>query len=117
MLRIRGSALGKMPQKTAVGRFSRLKPHGMEVLMAKHLKVITNWDELLQSTNYSPAKFKEKLNATVRQLSHQTHDAFGLPFLEWIESRRLKQAKKLLRRGDRVKEVANKVGFGHAQNF
>lgn len=60
----------------------------------------------------------QQVGLTHRSLQRGFQTLFSLTVMDYLQQRRLEQAKQLLRQGDRtVAEVAMRVGYGHLGNF
>jgi AraC-like DNA-binding protein len=103
---------------TVESRTELTKPGNGENGMAKHLKHISNWDELLVDSNYSLPGLKRELKVSARQLTRQTKSQFQLTIEHYLEVRRFQQAQALLLGPFQpIKNIGLSLGFKHPRSF
>ena len=85
--------------------------------MNGRLQWIKQWEELARQANWSAAALAEKCDVSLRTLERYFTEKTGKCPQAWLCELRQQQAIELLRRGCKVKETAEFLGYKHATHF
>jgi AraC-like DNA-binding protein len=85
--------------------------------MNGRLQWIEKWEELARQANWSAAALAEKCDVSLRTLERYFIEKTGKCPQTWLCEQRQQQAIELLRRGCKVKETAEFLGYKHATHF
>jgi len=78
---------------------------------------VTDWSKYVRRADYCVATLARKLNVTPRQLERHFQTTQQMTPKVWIDNIRMKDAKRMLRRGASIKEVAIRIGFRYPEHF
>jgi len=85
--------------------------------MSNRLEQIQNWPELAEQAQWSVSALAKKCGVSVRTLERHFIQQMGKSPKVWLTGQRQEQARKLLKGGWRVKEVANLLIYKHSSHF
>jgi AraC-like DNA-binding protein len=74
-------------------------------------------EEMAQTANYDANKLADLCGVSVRHLQRLFRKRFHCSPQNWLDDRRMIEAKKLLLSGESVKKVAIELGFKYASHF
>src|SRR5262245_12256459 len=81
------------------------------------LDAITDWKRLARRAKYCVRTLARSLQVTTRQLERYFHSTLKTTPKQWLDKLRMEDAKRLLRRGAPIKEVADRMGFKYPEHF
>jgi len=85
--------------------------------MNTNLNNIENWPELAREAKWSASGLARKSGVSLRTLERHLLKHMGQNPRTWLTKQRQECAVGLLRNGNSVKEVAERVGYRHASTF
>lgn len=106
-------SLIKMAETACSSFASKKKSHNTEL----NNRVITYLEEHLKEINLCHTMIADNFNMNPKYLSRFFREQNGVNLTDYINGRRLEEAKELLRRGVTVKEISGQVGYGHIVTF
>lgn len=101
-------------------RYSRSKISGLDVEESlSALEYLMNRDKLFQDEEVSMNLVASRVGLTNHQLSELLNSRLGMGFAAYINSKRIEEAKRLLRTGEEenILNIAFNVGFGSKTSF
>jgi transcriptional regulator GlxA family with amidase domain len=86
-------------------------------VMASRLDGIEDWVKAARAAGYGVETLARRAGVTERQLERFFGQHFACTPKKWVDELRMADARRLLRRGMMIKEVAERLGFKHVQDF
>ena len=87
--------------------------------MASRLDAIeeSNWKELARTGRYRVSSLARGAKMSRQKLHAYFLSRFGMPPKKWLDQLKLRDALPLLRNGELVKQVHERLGFGHPSHL
>jgi len=85
--------------------------------MRSRLDAIADWRRIARKAKYRVDMMAEVVGVTPREIERFFSQRLRLSPKEWVDNLRMEDARRCLRRGLPIKEVAMRLGFKHAQDF
>ena len=85
--------------------------------MASRLDRITEWKRAARKAGYSVEALARRVGVTDRQLERFFWRRFACKPKKWMDVLRMADSQRDMRRGLMIKEVAQRRGFKHVQDF
>jgi AraC-like DNA-binding protein len=78
---------------------------------------IQDWPERAAAAHWCVQRLADGCGMTVTQLQRFFQETWGQCPREWLNAERMRRAGELLERRERIKDIADKLGYGHQRNF
>lgn len=85
--------------------------------MSTRLEQITAWDAMAKKAGYRVEVLASTLGISRQALRKHTLQRVGVPTKAWLADLKMREARQLLKGYNRIKEIAQQVGFEHATHF
>jgi transcriptional regulator GlxA family with amidase domain len=85
--------------------------------MSSRLDSVTDWTTLARECSYQTPQMARRLGISVRSLQRYFLNAYRSSPQAWVETLRLRDAILLVRTGESIKVIADKLGFKQASHF
>lgn len=88
-----------------------------EIDMAKQVKPIRNWDQLLKDAHFCLGELKKNSRCSARQLAREIKADFDLSLQEFLDHKRVQAVEKRLPLPRPIKMSGLEIGLKHPQSF
>ena|SRR5437867_13109530 len=85
--------------------------------MASRLDSITDWETLARQAKFKVGVVARSAGISPERLRLYVQIRFKKSTKDWLTELRMREARRLLARGQLVKEIAHILGFEHATHF
>jgi len=85
--------------------------------MSRRLKQITDWPERAAEAQWCVNNLAVACGVSLTQMERHFHETWGQCPRAWLQSERMRRACELLKRRERIKDIAEVLCYGHQRNF